>query len=205
MRSAQGLLPASVTAIAILFLTGCNMTSPSATYTGTVTDPAGDALSDSRAAVSPDLVGATINISGSSLTLTISFAPGTLSQSDTVWQASLDTDENPATGCPGIDSNHHDASLLGVDYFIQGVDPQGSTEAKVFQVDASCSLTLVGTATVTFPSATQAQVTVPLSQLGGGDGRMKFQVTVAQWVSATVQTVILDYMPNVGLPVGVVR
>lgn len=181
------------------------MTSPSVTYTGSVSDPAGDALSDARVAVSPDLVGATINISGSSLTLTISFAPGTLSQSDTFWEAELDTDENPATGCPGIDSNHNDASLLGVDYLIQGVDPRGSTEAQVMQDDASCFLTQVGTATVTFPSATQTQVTVPLSQLGGGDGRMKFKITVSQWVSAIAQTGILDYMPNVGLPAGVVQ
>jgi hypothetical protein len=64
--------------------------------------------------VVPDLVGATIDISGGMLTVTVSFAPGTLSQTQTFFQLQLDTDENPGTGFSGVDSWLTDAIVIGV-------------------------------------------------------------------------------------------
>jgi hypothetical protein len=91
------------------------------TLTGTVTDPAGDAVAKPGVMVSPDLVAATVEISGGTLTLTVWLAPATLSQTQTLISASLDTDENPNTGSPGIDSGAGDATLIGADFVINAV------------------------------------------------------------------------------------
>src|SRR5436309_11161918 len=124
---------------------GGSGTSPSPsipTLQGTVTDPQGDALSAlPSVSVSPDLVGATIEVASGNLTVTVSFAHGTLSQTQTVWYAALDTDENPATGRPGlvasIPGNFGDTDLLGVDYEIAAVYPRNATQATIFRVTAA--------------------------------------------------------------------
>jgi hypothetical protein len=173
--------------------------------TGSVSDPAGDAVPRPSVPVSPDLVGATIEVSGGILTLTVSFAPGTLSQTQTLWAATLDTDENPATGSPGVDSGGGDAALIGGDYVIEGVMPRGSMQALVLRSTGPNQFVTVGTVAVSFPSANQARVAVPLSLLGNDDGRLKFKVTCAQFLADAVTTAIVDYMPDLGLPPGVVR
>src|SRR5689334_3399286 len=98
--------------------TSPSATTPAATLTGTVTDPAGDALPKPGIAVSPDLIAAVIEVSAGNLTLTVTLAPGTLSQTQTLVSTVLDTDENPSSGSPGIDSGATDASLIGADYVI---------------------------------------------------------------------------------------
>src|SRR5207249_219068 len=58
----------------------------------------------------------------------------------------LDTDQNPATGFPGVDAAHNDAALLGADYqVVLGSNSEGGT-AKVLRWDAaSGSFLLVAT------------------------------------------------------------
>lgn len=177
--------------------------SPS-TLVGTVTDPVGDTVSTSLGGVSPDLVSGTIDISGGNLALTISFAPGTLSPTHTLFNANLDTDENAATGFPS------QPGALGVDYFIRGVVPRNSTRATVSHVagNGSClavPCTVVGTSSVTFPTADQVRVTIPLTSLGNDDGRMKFEVIVLQHLTDDTTTETLDRMPDRDRAPGVVR
>lgn len=181
-------------------------TTPVTTPTGTVTDAAGDAVARPGVAVSPDLIAATIEVSAGNLTLTVTLAPGTLSHTDTLVSTVLDTDENPATGSPGIDSGSTDASLFGTDYVINAVAPRGSAQALILKaVGNAYQFTTVGTAPVSFPAADQLRVIVPLSLLGNDDGRLRFKVTSAQYLSDTTTTGITDYMPNAGAAPGVVR
>lgn len=143
--------------------------SPSAT----VSDPAGDAVPRPSVAVSPDLTAATAAVASGALTITVSFAPGTLSQTDTLTSITLDVDENPATGSPGIDSGATDATQMGTDYVINAVAPRGSTQAVVLRaVGNAYQFVTAGTAAVTFPVANQMRVTVPLAVVGNDDGRM---------------------------------
>jgi hypothetical protein len=186
--------------------TSPSATPPITTLTGTVTDPAGDAVPRPGIAVSPDLVAAVIEVSAGNLTLTVTLAPGTLAQTQTLISTVLDTDENPATGSPGIDSGFTDSSLIGTDYVINAVAPRGSGQAVILKaVGNAYQFTTVGTAAVSFPAADQLRVTVPLSMLGNDDGRLKFKVTSAQYLTDTSTTGITDYMPNAGVAAGVVR
>jgi len=188
----------------LLFGVGC--TSPSGpTFSGTVSDPAGDAFVFDSVPLPPDLIAATIDISGTDLILTVSYKPGTLSQTLTKFQALLDIDENPATGFGGVDEAHTDAPLIGVDYMIVAVSPRASGQGQVSQIDSVGHVTSTGTVTLTFPTADQAKVTVPLSMLGNDDGKLKFKVTVSQFVTDIGSTGIIDVMPNVGLAPGQVR
>jgi len=198
-------------AVVTLAISGCiacgSPSAPSAppVLTGTTTDPAGDAIARPGVAVVPDLVGATLQATGGNLTITISFAPGTLSQSQTLWSVTLDTDENPATGSPGSDSGGGDAALLGADYVVYGVAPRGSTQAIVLRATGPNQFVTVGTVAATFPAADQVRAVVPLSLLGNDDGRLKFKVVCSQYLSDTTATGITDYMPDLGQPPGVVR
>jgi hypothetical protein len=113
------------------------------TLRGAVTDPVGDSLRVAGVSISPDLVSATIEVSGANLTATVMFAPGTLSHPDTFVNVLLNTDENQATG----------HTTFGWDYAITGVNPRGSTTARIVQALGSAVprlSTLVGTATLTF-------------------------------------------------------
>jgi hypothetical protein len=192
--------------------------SSTATLRGTVTDPAGDSLSALPSVpISPDLVSATVEVTGGNLTVTVSFAPGTLSSTQTVWYAVLDTDENVNTGRPGVPApvpgNFGDTGLLGVDYEIAAVYPRSSSQATIFRVTGAPPIqpTSVATAAVTFPSADTARVTVPLALLGNDDGRMRFKVVCQQWLTDSSTTItlagggMLDYMPSLGEAAGGVR
>jgi hypothetical protein len=204
---------ASAAVLLIVVAGGCGSSTTSGptaptvtTMTGTVTDPAGDALPRPGVAVTPDLVGATIEVNGGNLTLTVTLAPGTLSQTQTLISATLDTDENPNTGAPGIDSGATDAALMGADYVINAVIPRNSTQALVLRaIGNAYQFTTAGTASVSFPSGNQVRVTVPLSLLGNDDGRMKFKVVCSQYLTDTTLTGITDFMPDPGQSPGVVR
>lgn len=202
----RSLMPKGISAalvIALLSAAGCS-TSPSVIYMGTVTDPAGDTTAQADVATSPDLVKATIEVSGTNLIITVTFAAGTLSQAKTQWVAVLDTDENPATGFPGIDSGHHDSNLIGFDFEVDAVNAEGSMQATIYSIVGS-TVTKVGTVPVEFPSATVSKVTIPLSLLGNDDGRLAFKIESSQILSGTSLSGALDYMPNIGLAPGLVR
>src|SRR5947208_892206 len=98
----------------LVIVTACSSsTTPTAApppLTATVADAAGDTvivpvlrngvLLTPVVAVPPDLINASINVSGGNLTATIGFAPGTLSHTDTLACLMLDVDENASTGGP---------------------------------------------------------------------------------------------------------
>lgn len=176
-----------------------------ATLRGTASDPTGDRLSVLGVSIAPDLIAATIDVSGGNATLLVTFAPGTHERTFTLFFVLLDVDENPATGNAGIGA---DSTTFGWDYSIGGVNPQGSTTAQISRAlgpGQPGQVTGAGTATVTFPAADQARVTVPLSVLGNDDGRMSFKVNVMQWIAPPNTTGVLDWMPDVGQAPALVR
>lgn len=179
--------------------------SVSSTLKGTASDLPGDRQSVLGVSIPPDLIAATIDVSGGSATILVTFAPGTLEPTFTLFTVLLDTDENPATGNSGTGA---DSTTFGWDYSIAGVSPQGSTTAQISRAlgpGQQGQVTGVGTATVTFPAADQARVTVPLSVLGGDDGKMSFKVVCQQWIAGPNNTGVLDWMPDVGQAAALVR
>jgi hypothetical protein len=186
----------------LLAAAGCSSptTAPSAssqTLHGEVSDPTGDALSDFRVFVSPDLVHATADVVAGNLTFVIQLAPGTLDRQTTRVSVLLDTDQNASTGVL-------EASGVGADY---GIDlAAGRSQATVTKADAvGCAAHLscfnaIGSAPITFVTDGM-QVTVSLSLLGNDDGKMSFQMN--SYVLATPSTsVVLDVMPDSNLPAG---
>lgn len=187
-------------------------TSVSTALSGSVTDPVGDAVNlpvfrnggsvTPIVPVLPDLAAATLAVSGGRLTATISFAPGTLSHTDTFACLMLDTDENASTGTPSAGGDVR----LGFDYSVCAVLPRASTTAQISNL-AGPTAVGVGTAPATFPGANQIQFTVPLSMLGNDDGRMAFKVNALQWVDDPVvfNSGVIDVMPDLGVAAGLVR
>jgi hypothetical protein len=198
----------------IVALTSCGSTPPTTpstqptVLTGTVTDRIGDALVVPGLPTSPDLAAATLQVSGGNLTITVSYAPGTMSQTRTLFFAFLDTDENPATGNPGVPAvgGNADADLIGWEYQIGGIDPADSGRASVLRATGSGNTVTVSSIPVTFPAADQIRVIVPMNVLGNIDGRMKFKIVCHQWLSPQPPTsTVLDYMPDLGAAPGVVH
>ena len=183
-------------------------TTTPAALTGTVTDRISDALVVPDVFVSPDLVAGTLEVSAGNLTITVSYAYGTMSQTRTMFFAYLDTDQNPATGNPGVPAvgGVADADLIGSDYAINGVSPADSGRASVHRASGSGSLQTISSVPVIFPGADQIRVVVPLTLLGNDDGRMNFKVICHQWLSPEPPTsTVLDYLPDVRASVGTVR
>ncbi len=151
--------------------------------------------------IPPDLVGATIDVTSGNLTGTISFAPGTLSQTNTFACFMLDVDENASTGAPAPSD-----PSLGYDYSICAVVPRGSATAQVSRLGGGVA-TPIGSVPATFPAADQMRFVVPLSLLGNDDGRMAFKVDVMQFVDdpTIFNTAALDWMPDLGRPAALVR
>ena len=177
---------------------GCTSTAPTVIYTGSVTDPQGDVITQGGAVPVPaDMISAKLDVVGTDLVITVTFAPGTLSHADSQWQVNLDTDDNPATGVI-------DEPTIGIDFIVRAVFPRGSTTAEIVKV-VNNTFPVVGTATVSYPTNDSAKVTVPLSKLGDDEGKLSFKFTTAHWLNDTGGSSVLDTMPNVGLPVGTVR
>ena len=168
-------------------------TTPSSTvntFHAEVTDAAGDAVVSAAVPTPPDLIHGTLDVGGGNLTVTVQFAPGTLSPS-TVVTILLDTDQNPATG--------YNDSGYGIDY---GVSLYASTEAFIQKANPpSCAsggncYTPVGTASVSLGKDTMA-TTIPLSMLGNADGRLNYRVFAGAPANSTITT---DVMPDMTLP-----
>ena len=171
---------------------GSPSTTPSSTvntFHAEVTDAAGDAVVSAAVPTPPDLIHGTLDVGGGNLTVTVQFAPGTLSPS-TVVTILLDTDQNPATG--------YNDSGYGIDY---GVSLYASTEAFIQKANPpSCAsggncYTPVGTASVSLGKDTMA-TTIPLSMLGNADGRLNYRVFAGAPANSTITT---DVMPDMTL------
>jgi len=166
---------------------------------GSVTDPDDDAAASPVNNPTPDLVSATVSVSGSDLLLQVRFKPGTFNATTMQIQFSLDTDRNPATGQPGTDSGCvNDSGIIGVE-FIVNLGGDAGTTAEVFQYEGVCNaFAPAGSGTTTFVTDGM-DATVPVAVLGATDGRLNFKVIVVDTSG------VLDYMPDVGLPPGDVR
>jgi hypothetical protein len=163
----------------------------SSTPRGEITDPAGDALSDARVRVAPDLIRASAEVTGGNINFVIQFAPGTFDPQTTRVSVLLDTDVNMSTGIAQRQG-------LGADY---GIDLAAATAlANVTKADpAGCAAQLscfnvVGSAPITIATDSM-QVAVPLSLIGSADGRMTFAMNSYVLV-ATATAVVFDFMPD---------
>jgi hypothetical protein len=189
----------------LLAAAGCGGSTSAPTATpqalhGEVSDPIGDALSDSRVPVSPDLVHATADVAAGNITFVIQLASGTFDRQSTRVSALLDTDENASTGIRQPDG-------IGADYTIDVV--ASTSQATINKADpVGCAAHLscfnpVGSVPITV-AADGMQVTVPLSLLGNADGRMSFQLN-SYVIVAPLTPVAFDFMPDSNLPPGRVR
>jgi hypothetical protein len=169
--------------------------SSSQTIRGDVSDPVGDALSDPRVPVAPDLVRVTADVAAGNITFVMQFAPGALDRQTTRVSVLLDTDQDGSTGI-------RQASGIGADYNIDVA--AGTSQSAITRADpASCAAHLscfvsVGSLPVTF-SADSVQVIVPLSLLGNDDGLLSYQASSYVLV-APLTPVVFDFIPDSGLP-----
>jgi len=175
---------------------------------GQVTDPAGDADGYSEDNPSPDLISATGIVTGGNLVLNVQFAPGTFSTASSGAQFSLDTDRNPQTGHPGMDAScENDASLIGSEFIVDlsFFNNSGQGRLRKHNGPPCNSFDLIGY----YDIATKdngMEITLPLTLFGDTDGRINFKVV--SYVVLTEgggTTGVLDYMTNIGLPVGMIR
>ena len=160
------------------------------TFHAEVTDAGSDAVVSAAVPTPPDLIHGTLDVGGGNLTVTVQFAPGTLSPS-TVVTILLDTDQNPATGFV--------ATGYGIDY---GLSLYASTEAFIQKANpSSCAsggncYTYLATASISLGTDTMA-TTIPLSTLGNADGRLNYRVFAGAPANLTITT---DVMPDMTLP-----
>jgi hypothetical protein len=175
---------------------GASTNGPSTTSPlhGEVGDPAGDAVSDPRVPVAPDLVRATADVASGRLVFAIQFAAGTLDRATTRVSILLDTDESASTGIA-------ESGNFGADY---GLDLNASTgTASVTRANpANCAAHLtcfdsVGSVPITVVTD-GLQITVPLDTFVGADGRLTFRMHSYVLVT-TLTAVTFDYMPDVNL------
>jgi hypothetical protein len=211
--------PALAGLTASIAISACGGSTPTAAPSTTsalsasLTDPAGDAVNPAvlRNGVSvlpviraslPDLIAATVNVSGGTFTGTVSLAPGTLSHTDTSVCFLLDIDENASTGTPSVAGDVR----LGYDYSVCAVNPRNSTIGQVSRLGGGQAVG-IGSVGVTFPTADQIRVVVPLAMLENDDGRMAFKVNVIQFVDDPVvfNSGIIDWMPDIGAAAGLIR
>ena len=191
----------ALAAAAIAVVSACSSaTTPSPAPTPTpairadVTDATGDAAPDARVAVAPDLVRATASVENGTLTLVVSFAPGTFDRQTTRVAVLFDTDQNPATGIRQQDG-------LGADY---GLDLfPAAPQATITRADeagcaarSACFVT-AGSASITV-LADGIQAVVPLSAIGSSTGRLSFLINTYVLV-APLTPVLFDYLPDANL------
>jgi hypothetical protein len=187
-----------ITAVALAAVScGSSTTAPSTALHADVRDPTGDARSDPRVAVAPDLVRVTVDVSGNLVTFSVQMAPGSLDRQTTRVSVLVDTDRNGSTGIRQGDG-------LGADY---AIDMAASTsQATIAQADpagcdahASCFTPL---ASLSMSFITDGmQVTAPLSSFGSSDGRMNFLAHSYTLIGST-PSADLDYVPDVNLAPG---
>jgi hypothetical protein len=169
-------------------------TGPGLTLHVEISDPSGDALNNQPNP--PDLVQAGVDVRSGSVTLEIVLAAGTFDPQATRLYVAFDTDQSAATG--------NAAWGIGTDY-----------DAWVYAIDRSAEIrrrfpnsappVTVGTVSATL-GANGMNLIVPLSLLGGDDGRLDFQIHSSGDPRVAGQSAaILDFMPNLGLPPGRVQ
>jgi hypothetical protein len=186
----------------VMFTVSAPNQTPTEGVDGTATDPVGDAQPWSGVAVSPDLIFARGTINAGDLILKVRFAPGTFSSSTTLVTVSLDTDQNPHTGQPGVNGQGTmDADQIGSEFIVVMGSSTYGGQAQISRYvgPPPNRFTQIGHAPVTFFDDGM-EVTIPLSTLGIENGRLSFKVVCSSRISASGFTNILDVLPDVGLP-----
>jgi hypothetical protein len=164
---------------------------------GSIADPAGDAVG----AGAPDILCAGAQVSGDSLVLRVGFGVGTFNPATTRVTFSLDTDQNPATGFPGITNGNADSAVMGVDYFVGF----GSNSLAGFALVRSAAFVVTGLGTVAFFD--DGMVATVLLSMIGDDGLLNFKATVQTQLPPTEDfpvsfTPIQDFASDLGLAPG---
>lgn len=169
----------------------------------TVTDPSGDAGSDPRAPISPDLISASASVQGRFLNLSVRLANETFNSQTSMVTLVLDTDQNINTGYPGIDAAHNDSSIIGAEYNIEMGSTCHQNKVAIYQWDPNTQwwILIANNITVTFQTD-GIDAAIPLDLLGNDDGKMDFKALVQYEISNCVWTGILDYITSIGLPAG---
>jgi hypothetical protein len=79
----------------------------------------GSAIRSPASTGGPSITCVNITVIGGMATLTVAFAAGTFDSATTSVEFGLDTDRNPATGSPGMNSSGtRDAGIIGLDYIV---------------------------------------------------------------------------------------
>ena len=177
-----------------LSVSGTGTRPPGRGVFGIMTDATGDARPYPDL-LSPDIVGASIDVNSGTLTLTVSFVPGTLTE-DVYCLALLDTDENAATGLS------YDSGLLGADFGISIGNPRRSGRGILARHDGQ-GLRNFASANVEF-TGTEARIAFPISLLDNDDGHLMYKTQSGQWWTGGLQNP-LDYMTDVGAAPGITR
>jgi concanavalin A-like lectin/glucanase superfamily protein len=170
-------------------------------FFGQATDPVGDGGS-------PDLVFASITtFNDNTAKLSVRFAAGTFNRQTTVAEFSLDTDQNVATGRPGIDGgcSAPDSGLIGTDYVIDLASDFAGDQASIYNATGNgCNnVAFIANALVTI-FADGMDVTVPLSTLTNAaagpatPGPWNFKVTTQFNLGSGQFSAITDRMPDTG-------
>jgi hypothetical protein len=113
----------------------------------------------------------------------------------------IDTDEDPRTGLPGIDSLcSYDPDTVGTDSIVQVGGTSRPTVASVHRAVTSCNeFQLVAEAPV-MSLGDGYRVAVPLVSLGDIDGFIAYKATSATEIRPGASSGIEDVLPDVGLP-----
>jgi hypothetical protein len=172
-------------------------------FGGQINDPTGDGGQPPAPTPPADLVSASLTAARGNLNVVIGFAQGARVGASMA-TLSLDTDQNPATGHPGIASDgSRDNGIIGADYIVLVGQNFNNGQAQVLRYTGTInSFAFVGSFPVTF-NGDVVSFTIPLSALGGDDGAMNFKVVSTVQLSANSFTGILDVAPNEGSAAGV--
>jgi uncharacterized delta-60 repeat protein len=171
---------------------------------GQVTDLAGDSTPVPNV-TSPDLISATGTVIGGDLVLKVQFTPGTFDSATSCAQFNLDTDGNPSTGHPGVDSGGSDSLLMGTDFLVEMHPFENPPRAKVWKYSGTPNYFYdVGSCNLTIQTNGMGAA-IPLSLLDHDDGRLNFKVTSSASLGGGGYTGVLDYMSNLTVPPGKIR
>jgi len=168
--------------------------------TGAIADPAGDNANI-------DILTASATTDGKDLTFEVRYGTG-FTPATSMAFISLDTDQNNATGHPGIASSGTvDVEALGGDYLIRidaNFDGNTPNTASLFQYAGTVNnFNFLGTVPLTI-LADGYRATAPLSMLGNDDGLLNFKVVSSQATSPNTSSGIEDVAPNTGAGPGTI-
>jgi hypothetical protein len=157
---------------------------------------------------SPDLISASLTSvpGGAAVTLSVRFATGTFNSETAQAIFNLDTDRNPFTGWPGVDSGNNDSGIMGTDYKVELGPDCRNGKAQILKYNSTTSQwdELPDQPGVTIsPDGDGMDVTIPLSALGDPTA-INFKVSSdAMLLPCDSFSGVLDYLPDLGLSPGI--